>query len=89
MQWPATIAAHNDLPWSIGNHCMASLLRPNTMILIRASHDSQWTLGGRLEVSHMYLSKHRLLLRRHSRERGPWNWWIGCVTELELERRMS
>jgi hypothetical protein len=46
---------------SIENQRLASILRPSTIILIPASHDGQWTLGDRLEVSHVYLSKHRLL----------------------------
>lgn len=60
--------------WSMGNRRLAANLRPGTITLIPAAHDGQWTLGGRLEVSHVYLSKQRL---------------IACAASFEKARPME
>jgi AraC family transcriptional regulator len=46
--------------WSVENRCLTSVLRPGTVTLIPATHDGEWTLEGRLEVSHVYLSNERM-----------------------------
>ena len=56
--------------WTVENRRLASVLRPGTITLIPASHDGQWTLSGRLEVSHVYLSKQRLQFCAESFERA-------------------
>lgn len=46
--------------WSVENRRLEATLRPGTLTLIPATHDGQWTLAGRLEVSHVYLTDQRL-----------------------------
>src|ERR1700749_385216 len=60
--------------WSTGKRRLTSTLRPDTITLIPASHDGQWTLNGRLEVSHVYLSKQRLQ---------------SCITSFEKARSVE
>lgn len=45
---------------SVENRSFAAILAPGTLTLVPAAHDGQWTLAGRLEVSHVYLSNERL-----------------------------
>jgi AraC family transcriptional regulator len=56
--------------WSVENRRLSSALRPGTITLIPAGHDGQWTLEGRLEVSHVYLSNQRLQFCAASFERA-------------------
>ncbi len=52
--------AAQEISWSRGPTRLASLTRPGSITLIPEGHDGRWDIARSLEVSHVYLSEHRL-----------------------------